>query len=315
MKPWSYVENVFLNVTNGTYQLMLIISTFHLNALKKFAGDPFFDGLIAAYEPFHTAFEKQYSAWKLSSGSQKSKTLTLGQLFELVTTKLDLWDPAIRIVCPKGSADYTILFPQGRSPFTKAKTDTRIMAFQTLATALKNYAALATVQTEVQTFYQQLTDARNIQEQEKTGVAGNSTDVENARVDCADQMYLDLASIMMHFYKQRDKIARFFDEKNIRNHQQLIFTHLVGAEKVHTVVKHTFSTGFQLTLNNTGIATLVFYLAQHEGLHPVAGAGITVAPGASTTITAEQLGLLTNTFLLVYNTDTVSDGEYEVDFL
>jgi len=74
MKPWSYVENVFLNVTIGSYQLMLIISTFHINALKTFAGDPFFDGLIAAYEPFHTAFQTQYSTWKQSGGSQKSKT-------------------------------------------------------------------------------------------------------------------------------------------------------------------------------------------------------------------------------------------------
>jgi len=313
MRTWQYLQNTFLNATESSYLLMLNISTFHINALKTKAGDPFFDALITVYQPLHDAFVAKYTAWKNAGGTQEAQTLTVNQLLALSTSKLNGWEPDITKQFPKGSSGYIQLFPLGRKPFTTGIINKRIAAFSTLAQALKPTTALAAVYTDVLAFYTQLTTARDTQEQLKNGTNEGSSDVEAARIAACVEMYGNLGYLMYHYMSTPDTAGNFFDQENIRNAGQVVFTGHVKTSSVHFILEHGFAATDELTLSNTGNTTLVFYLSANKTSLPPTGTGITLAPGAVQLITADKLGVLANHYLLVYNADSINKGAYEVD--
>ena len=265
------------------------------------------------YQPLHTAYDDKYTTWKNAGGTQVAGTLTLQQLLQLTTGKLNTWEPDITKVFIKGSAGYVQLFPSGRNPFNTGSVEKRIAAFETLGKALQPIAALASVYTDVMAFWQQLTDARNKQEQYKKDKGDGSSDVETARIAACVAMYSNLGSLITHYPGIPETIGDYFDLENIRYANQLVFTGHVKTSSVHYILQHGFAATDSLTLYNTGNTTLIFYLSADKTSHPAAGTGITLAPGEVLTITADKLGLLTNHYLLVYNADSINKGAYEVD--
>lgn len=314
-KIWAYEDNVFLNVTDHSYELMYTLNDFHANALLQLSNIPFFAERYEFYKPLSDRYVKVFNVWKQSGGKQKSETLSVNQLLKLTTQKLNGWEPRITLVYLPGTAGYTNLYPQYRYPFTTGSKEQRIAAFKTLSDALAQTPALKDVQGEVYAYWEQLTEQHNEQSQSKNAKSGSSDDLEAARVAACDGMFCNLGYTMAYYYTDRHRIGNLFDLENIRHHEQVVFQRHVKAEHTLFVVKHKFAAGEMITCQNKGVTKLYLYEAGSKTEAYVEGTGIVVMPGETVTVDAGKIGAPDKAFLMLHNPDEINEGDCEISFL
>jgi hypothetical protein len=313
---WSFIRNVFEIVTNGSYRLANRINNWHLNALLAQIAVPFFEGLYNAYKPISNNFVSAYTKWKNALAIQKAATATLKELLgDLSKTKARAWIAAVEVVYPKGSADYIKLIPNGSKPFQSGSQDDRISAVRTLYFAIGADTSLATLKTDVENTLTLIEGADTAQLAALNEVALLSDMVESTRVEMCIAQYGNLGLLMHHFKKEPDNVAAFFDLKAIRRGLQVLFTGLVAKLKKKMLVQRTFEADEKLKIENEGITNLVFYLSNNKTGNP-GTLSITVLAGENIQVNASELGdVATMHFLMVYNPDTINQGEFTVEIV
>jgi hypothetical protein len=314
-RPWAFTQNPFTTVTNGSYRTAVRIAIYHLGAISKNAGDAFFDPLIALFTPLENALQEAYNKWKAQGGSQQGQTLQVTQLLQLLSsTKIKKWDIAIQAVYDNTTPQYKALLPNGRGPFQVGSQDDRITAVAALVAAIGDDNSIKTVKNDAAAF---LTDIQTALLAQKGGIAGtktNSDAVEAARVAMCTGMYANLGGMMQHFAANPHNIDQYFDLTAIRSGAQVLFTGETKPLENENIFKHTFHAGDGLLLRNEGVTELKFFLAAQKKDGPSASA-ISLGAGKQITITATDLGDLSNTFFNVQNVDTVNVGEWTVEFV
>jgi hypothetical protein len=315
-RKWMYVQNVFANVTNGNYLLMLKISTYHINALKAKAGDAYFDGLIAFYEPLHDAFVAEYNKWAASIGTHVGGTKTFDDfLRELSEDKIEEWDIAIQVVYRRSTGPYLALLPKYRKPFQSGSNEGRVSAVAALSVAIGASVPLAAVKTSVDAFLLLLNEARADQQGEMSDSSDYSEDVEVVRFAAAQGQYSDLGSLMTHFYLTPVAIEPYFDLENIRKVPQTLFTGTVKKESVINLFKRTMKPDTEILMANTATVPLKFAFVAEKN-DDVAVLFIIVAPGEEETVPASALGNVPdNKYFKIKNEDTSTDGTFTVEIL
>jgi hypothetical protein len=313
MKPWTYLINPFTDAVANSYKKAVLISTYTNAFLLANQTDPFYGPLFTLYNPLHLALVKAYNGWKNQGGSQKGSTLTVGQLLGLLTGKLVNWERDITGPYPKGTPDYLAIFPRGHKPFHNGSEDLRIQAVGQLASSLSGILALASTYTDVSTFYTQLTDARDAQEGNISGTKTNSGDVKTAVDAAMTLLYSILGSCIAQFAATPLVIEAVFNLQLVREHEQSIFTGTLAPLRNKTIFKHTFAPTDTLTLMNTGITSLNFFTSAGKDDAPGTYTIITVAAGQTVTVAASAFGPAANAYLHVINTDTVSEGHFQVE--
>ena len=311
-RPWSFTQNPFLNATVNSLRIAVRISNTHLAAITKFAGDPFFDALIAFYAPLDAALNTAVTAIKEAGGEQQGSTVNLNQLYNLLSgSRARQWDIAIQGVYELGTPQYKALLPHRRTPFQIGTQTERRTAVQTLSEAIGDDAKLAAVKTGVDDFYKQLSDALSGQNGDVQGGGILSKQAEAARVAMCIGQYADLGGLMQHYAETPDMITPFFD-MIIRSGAQVLFTGDDKPQEHKNIFKHTFAAADMLLLENDGVTDLQFYLAESKTAAP--GKTLVIVPaGQKIIVPATQLGDLQNTFLNVYNPDAVNKGEWTVE--
>lgn len=311
-RPWSFTQNPFLNATINSLRIAVRISSTHLAALKKFAGDKFFDGLIAFYEPLDTALSNAVTAIKNAGGEQQGSTVNLNQLYNLLSgSKIRQWDIAIQNVYELGTPQYKTLLPHRRTPFQIGTQTDRRTAVNTLSDAIGDDAALAAVKTSVDAFYTQLSDALSAQKGDIQGGGILGKQAEAARVAMCVGQYANLGALMQNYAETPDMVSSFFD-MIIRSGAQVLFTGDDKPQEHKNIFKHTFAAADMVRLENDGVTEQQFYLADSKTAAP-GKMVITVPAGQTVTVPALQLGDIKNTFLNVYNPDAINKGEWTVE--
>ena len=315
-EEWQYTQNQFDNVTKDTYLKMVKISTKHINALKAKAGDPYYDQLIADYEPLHEAFLEEYNGWKVSQGSHVGGTKSFEDLLDdLSSIKAEEWDIKIQVVYKRDTGPYLALLPNYRKPFQSGSRDARVNAVKDLSLAIGTDAALATVKADVDAFHQLLVDAREAQQGELTNTGDFSEDVEMARVAAAEGQYRSLGSLMNKFYKTPKAIEPFFDLANIRKSEQTEFTGTVKKTALKNIFKRTLEPADEIKITNTGDVTLKFAIVAEKN-DAIGAVFVTVAAGEEQTVPASALGDVPGSkYLKVKNDDAASSGKFTVEIL
>lgn len=313
---WNFQINPFLNATRDSNLNAMKISTFHDSALFALQTDRFFGPLYTAYHPIHTALKTAYDAWVAQEHTQGGQTLNLEQLFALLSnTRIDGWDITIQTVYNKKTPPYKALLPHHRVPFQSGSQVERIEAVRSLSTNLTGIAALASVKTAVDAFYTQLDAANTAQKASKTTTTTQSSAMETSRIAMCNAQYANLGTLITHFATTPEVISNYFDVQTIRHGSQVHFTGHVKPQSVHTILKHTFATTDTLKLENKGTTSLQFYLAQTKNA-TAPTTGITLRPAEQQTQPATHLGdILTATYLIVYNPQTLVKGEFVVELL
>jgi hypothetical protein len=301
MKTWLYLKNPFLTAAKKTYAIALKISTYHDAQLLAHQSDPFFAGIYASYHPLHLAISTGYSNWKSQGGTQKSSTLTVNQLLDLVNkSRLNAWEYAILGVFQKGTPGYVALFPQGRAPFTKGSKESRIAAVKQLGVSLAGIAALATTKTDIDAFYAQLSTNRSMQLGHK-GSTENKSDALDAAINVAMiDMFANFGLLIHQFKNDAASIESFFDLDTIRNHEQLIFQKTIAANSKRNIMKHTFAVTDVVKISNDGTVGIEVYLSNSADGDAFDNK-IVLEPNASHTFPITDLGTVENKFLNVNN--------------
>ena len=264
-KIWHYLDNQFENITLKSYKKALIISGYHNAALQaafeKDPANPDWTTLYKRYNPLHIELVKQFCEWQSAGGKQGGSTLSLDQLLSLMSNMLDNWEPRIQVVYAKNTERFKQILPSGHKPFNSGSKDTRITAVNTLSVNIGADAALASVKTDVDKYYNDLDKARTTQSGAKVGTQAGSLQVEQAITNAMQMQYANLGYLMNMFYKNTEPIALFFDIETIREHNQRIFTGTLTPLENEAVLEHTFMNTDTLRAKITGTANAKLYLA------------------------------------------------------
>lgn len=325
-KPWTYLVNQFINATKESYKKALKLSNYHDAALKTALdadpANPDWMLLYNRYHPVHLVYVDAYSQWKNAGGSQEGQTLNLEQHLELLVTKAARWDAQVQVVYDKKSVEYKTLFPNGRAPFTTGSYITRILALQTLGTALTPFAALIATKMEVDAFYTTIDTVRDTQEGTKGTTKSKSEQVEDKRIVAMTEQYRDLGYLINLKAEDPDTIAPFFELSILRNQRQSLFTGTLDTNENEPVLVHSFVADDELELEITqdpptpGIHTVSFYLATIAG--GTDSTPVTIIAGiVKTKIQASAFGISdygTHRFLTAVN-NSAQELHYKVELL
>ncbi len=316
---WHYLVNQFINATTKSYKKALKLSNYHDAILKKAKtenpGIPEYTTMYDRYNLVHLAYVDAYNQWKNAGGAQEGQTLNIDQLLVLLLNKIIKWEAQVIGVFDKTSPEYKAIFPNGKYPFNSGYKDTRIMAVQTLATALKPYATLAATYTEVDAFYTTLDDARDNQEGAKGATKAQSEAVEINRLRAMNMQYRNLGLLMDFLGKTPLLIAPFFELSVLRNHLQVLFTGTLEVAEKEAVLIHTFVADDEFKIKLEGAGEVKFYLGSQS--LETNSTPLVVNTDLETTYSASVFGDIdfgTHRFLTAVNTGG-TEVHYEIELL
>jgi hypothetical protein len=314
-KIWYYLENAILNSTENSFIKGLQISKVHYNALDGSSGVPFILLLKNAYEPIHLKYVDKYNAWVAQGGSQQGMTLNLNQLLRLLSnTKIRNWDVAIQGVYDNTTPRYKELLPNKRIPFQQGKQNEKIEAVKSLGIAIGNDTDLSAVKTDVDQTYANLTDAQSGQQTNVSQTSIASKELEAARVAMATAQYKNLGMFIYEYAATPELIAPYFDLKNIRHHDQVVFTGILKAMELYCICKHGFTKDDEVEITNPGPTPFKCFLAElktnQKGVE-----FYTAEPGTKRTVSFRDVPDLNNKFVMIQNMGDVESGEWVFELL
>ena len=210
---WTYLRNVFNNVTSSNFKRMLSLSADHKAKLSYHgATNPDVNTLYLLFEPIHTAFTVKYAKVVANFGAYKSATSTVEALAaDLSRTQIKSWDVKIQNVYEDHTADYKLIMHSGRALFQSGTYEQRLLAVQSLAVSLAAYPLLSTVLTSVQAFATAFQNARSQQQELEGGDTNLRVELEQAREDLALVMHRIFGQLIFLFAHQPGTIQSFYE--------------------------------------------------------------------------------------------------------
>jgi hypothetical protein len=320
---WRFLLNIFDNISKNSFKKMLLVVTDHTSKLEIQKTDPDIGALFTRTSPVSADYSKAYSDWTAAKGNWEGETLRFNQkMTELVDQKIKQWDAKVRAEFLEDTADYTKIFPGGRTGFRNGAYDVRINHVGALATALMNYPSFAALQTEVDTYHKALLGIRNVQTHNEELVKNASDLLEQKRKIAARMLYANLGKLMDKYKDDPLLIEKYFDLSLLRTTsngngitpEPEPVTAKVPALQSVTILEGGFDANSYFNIANTGTTSLKFYTAKlpNDAVSPSA---IEVLAGEETDVFASELGADGNLFLMAYNPDEVNEGEYSLMLL
>lgn len=150
-----YLENQFLNATNGSRKRCKTIADDHHAKLNARVGThASLPALLTAWTPVYTAWTAAYNTWQNARASYRACTQKMDNVTaELRVTppgggrsRLDEWEGRIAGLWGVNEPMYQYLFPQGREPFTRQGRDATIAEVLNLSTRMGTKVAEVTVE-------------------------------------------------------------------------------------------------------------------------------------------------------------------------
>ena len=312
---WIYLQNPFFNVTKKNYKKAVKISAYTDARLLIKIGDPFYAALYASYHPIHLALVSAYNIWKAQGGTQKGSTVSLADLLAALSPgKSGLWNRAVQLLYPVGSAIYTAIFPKKMKSFNSGTKLERINAVAQLKIALTGKAGLATTLADVTTFSTDLAAAETAQSGSMGTTTTASENVETARVNAMVLLYSILGQCIGQLSATPGLITVLFNLSVIRNKLQTIFTGALKIAGFETIVQRAYELTDTIDASSDGVTELGYYLAENPNEAPGTYTLIRVLSTKTRSIgISEFINNTTNTFLSVVNLSDTLAGHFNVN--
>ena len=215
---WSYIRNLFNNVTKGNNKRMLMMGRDHRDKLGQYAADPDIAALSVFFNPAFSDFENLYSEVNVNSAFYQGNTKMVEDLMQqLRGNKIKQWDIWIQNEFLDDTPQYLMLLPNRRTPFQNGAYELRIDAVRTLQTALQRFPNLANVSTDVQAFMQNLDSARTAQQQVESLDQSLRQRLESSRLELAKQMHRAFGFLLYKHYQNPTDIIRYYELKYLQS--------------------------------------------------------------------------------------------------
>ena len=210
---WSYLRNVFNNVTSSNFKRMLSLSTDHKaklqnGGLTKPEIQTLYLQLLPSFEAFTEKYSEVTSNYTLYRGAT-TKVETLA--FNLSNKLIKSWDIKILNIYDDTTIEYQTVMASGRKPFQSGTYEQRLNAVKALALTLVHYPSLAAVLTLVESFRDEFQAARNTQqmlEQEDTQLR---KDLEQTREALAIVMHQIFGSLIALYAATPGNIEAYYE--------------------------------------------------------------------------------------------------------
>ncbi len=266
---WSYLRNVFDNVTSSNNKRMYIMSTDHRDKLfEKSTTIPEINTLYLLMQPAYVQFTDAYSKVTQDFTAYKVATSEFETLITaLSSTHIQNWDIAIQYLLPGDASAHQTLLPKGRTPFQSGAYEERIKAVRDLADALVAYPTLSTLLTQVVAFRNSLTAARVNQQGKEGSDTLSRQALEVARENLAVTMHRIFGHLIALYAGQPAIIEAYYELKYLKapipkeNPNPPIE---IQPNSRLQIMDDTFATDAQITIENTGDTQLGVYLTSNE---------------------------------------------------
>lgn len=315
---WYYLRNVFDTVTKRSSKLTLIIIVDHASRLFAASSDPDIMGIYNRTKPLHDEYAGKWSDSVTEMARRASVTLELKQkMVELTDVKVPKWDATVQLTYLPGTPQYKAIFNHGRTALRTGSYDYRIGIVDSMAKVLKDYPALAALQTEVENYHKSLISLRDLRNQRDLDVARASENLELARIGVSDIMFANLGFLMNKHYQNPSLVEKYFDLSLLRTHasengngnEPQPVTATVAALATKTILAGGFDSNSYFNIINTGKTSLKFYTAKLPD-DPLPGSAMELLTGQECDVFASELGASGNLFLMVYNPDGSDEGSF-----
>lgn len=310
----ALLTNPFLEPMKRSFVGAVAIAGHTDGVLDAQKANPDIDPIYTLFTTVNASLASAYAARIAAAGTQKGKTASLTDLIaELRGPRIDDWDFAIQQVHRRGTSRYIELLPSGRKPFQEGRQSQRIAEVLALSDRIGAEAALATLKTEVDAFYQDLSTADATQEGAKGATEASSTAMEDAVLAAAIGLFRVYAGLVQLFAAEPERIGDYFNMELILDREQRAFTGAVGISATKAIAKRTLDGTALIRFVNTGAVRLRFYFAEEKTGEAPAGGGLALLPGGDQTVAVSTLG--TGPYLNVTNESTEGEGAYELVIL
>ena len=266
---WSYLRNVFNNVTSNNNKRMYIMATDHRDKLfEKSTTLPEINTLYLLMQPDYELFSQAYSKVTQDFNAYKAATFEFEtHISALSSTHIQNWDISIQYLMPGNASAYKMLLPKGRTPFQSGAYDERVKAVRDLADVMVAYPALSTLLTDVEAFRDVLTAARVAQQGKETTDTLSRQALEVARENLAITMHRIFGHLIALYADQPAIIEAYYELKYLKapipkeNSNPPIE---IQPNSRQQIMDDTFATDANITIENTGDTQLGVYLTSNE---------------------------------------------------
>ena len=304
--------------TDGNFKLALEIFNTHDSLLHGGVADTDVLAMYNYFHPFKTNYANAYTVWDNQKGQGTGGTLGFyAMLDDLRANRIRLWDIAIQNVYDQTTVKYKTLLPHRRTPFQNGSNEMRIIAISTLIAAIGTDAALATLKTQITTFYTALTTARDAQTGNFGAIDTASTNMENARLAAAQAMFKNYGSLVVKYYTTPSAIANYIPVSLLQTKSQSIFTGHTNADAISHIFKRKLDVATQhIMLTNNGDGPIEFYFANGLSDNPSpAGGQVSIPPHNQQDVLLDQLGYTdANRHLYIRNSNPM-EAAWQVDIV
>ena len=271
---------------------------------------------------FHTLWAQHdldYAAWTVLKSANPGKTLGVTQLVdELSSTNIRKWDKAIQNVYDIDTSEYKTLMPKHRIPFQTGTVASRVLAINTLITAIGTDASLATVKASIIAFITLLNTATGKQSGQITNIDTAIVDLDASSLAAGQGILFIYASLLAKYYLTPTSIDAYFDITDLHSVLQMIFNATLKViNKERAICRRKMDTtkyAVKFTFVGTGIVNV--YYTNGIAKKPGVGTIITSLESNSTaTYTFDELGYTDlKTFLYLVNT-TGSKAQVKIEIV
>ena len=319
-RNWFYCYNTMERATKGNFRKAHSVGRHHNEKMAAETTIPVIVSMSNAYKALYTGFDAVFTGWMRADAVYGSATLDFTTHLALLhDEKMPEWEITVLTKHKKGTPEYKDIFAGGLTSFRDGTYDMQLTRLGTFHLALGDYPGLADLETEVGTFFGELSSKRSVQIRAEQAVEKASDNLEISRIAMCTGMYANLGGLMQYFAGNPTEIQRFFDLTLLRsrtngNGQTPApdpITGEVGANSTVTVMEGGFDSNTLFRITNIGGTTLRYYTAKLP-TDPRPGTYIDVLPGEEVDVFASELGAETNLFLMCYNPDLILTGEYSM---
>jgi len=315
MLPWPWIINPILNATENSYPLGRTVSTVHDSALFATTGVPFITAMQVSYHPIHLDYLAKHDAFIAQGGSQESETLSVKQYLQLLSnTKIKKWDVAIQNVYPQGSKRYKELFPNHRIPFQTGKQGDRIAAVSALNLAIGSDTEIVPTKDDVELFFTQMNAEYSGQQGSIKHTSVVSQQVELARVAMAQAQFGNLGTFIHEYRVTPELLLGYFDVKNLRSHNQVLFSHTLKTLQDYCLFKHTFGKDDEVAITNPMAYPLKFFKAALK-TNKIGETFYAAPPLVRSVVKVADIGNLDDKFMKVFNPSETEEAHFTFEIL
>ncbi len=311
---WLPAENFIRSGVRNNYTKALKVSTYHMAALNKKAGDPVFDALIKGFKPLNQAVLDSSSDKSGIVGDRMGDTLTKDELFlELNKTNMPKIQLAIENVYGRTTAQWKALFPFALKPFQSGTIENKISALKTLTEKVDADGALTAAQALIDPVYKAIFEARSSQQGEKSNVeTGISAQLTAIDAMCVGH-FADHGAIVQLYPDDPKAIMSFTDYVTLQSHVHgVLYEGTINANRKKMALKKDFTLLSQLKVTANVDLQIWVIDSINNPSHPI---GILIPANTPTVVGFPALGNFANRIVQIQNMNLTMKGKYAIEVL